>query len=62
MVGRQSGGGLNDVSAKGKERRKAGRQGVKRSNLVDAESIVLENLFSVFVGQISGIFGLVVFL
>ena len=58
MVGRQLGGGLYDVSAKGKKRRKAGRRVLSVQNL-SMQNIVRNNSFSVFAGQITGIFGLV---
>ncbi|MGA2732710.1 MAG: sugar ABC transporter ATP-binding protein [Syntrophobacteraceae bacterium] len=58
MVGRQLSGGLYDVSAKGKERRKAGRRVLSVQNL-SMQNIVRNNSFSVFAGQVTGIFGLV---
>lgn len=58
MVGRQLSGGLYDVSSKGKERRKAGRRVLSVQNL-SMQNIVRNNSFSVFAGQVTGIFGLV---
>ena len=58
MVGRPLGGELYDVSAKGKKRRKAGRIVLSVQNL-SMQNIVRNNSFSVFAGQVTGIFGLV---
>jgi simple sugar transport system ATP-binding protein len=58
MVGRPLGGELYDVSAKGRKRRKAGRMVLSVQNL-SMQNIVRNNSFSVFAGQVTGIFGLV---
>jgi simple sugar transport system ATP-binding protein len=58
MVGRPLGGELYDVSAQGRKRRKAGRMVLSVQNL-SMQNIVRNNSFSVFAGQVTGIFGLV---
>ena len=58
MVGRSLAGGLYDVSAKDRKRRKAGPMVLSVQNL-SMQNIVRNNSFSVFGGQITGIFGLV---
>jgi simple sugar transport system ATP-binding protein len=58
MVGRPLGGELYDVSAKDRKRRKAGRMVLSVQNL-SMQNIVRNNSFSVFAGQVTGIFGLV---
>lgn len=58
MVGRPLGGELYNVSAKDRKRRKAGRMVLSVQNL-SMQNIVRNNSFSVFAGQITGIFGLV---
>jgi simple sugar transport system ATP-binding protein len=58
MVGRALGGELYDVGAKGRKRRKAGRMVLSVQNL-SMQNIVRNNSFSVFAGQVTGIFGLV---
>jgi simple sugar transport system ATP-binding protein len=58
MVGRQLGGGVYDASAKGRKVRKAGRMVLSLQNL-SMQNIVRNNSFSIFAGQITGIFGLV---
>jgi simple sugar transport system ATP-binding protein len=58
MVGRPLGGELYDASAKGRKRRKAGRMVLSVQNL-SMQNIVRNNSFSVFAGQVTGIFGLV---
>ena len=58
MVGRSLGGELYDVSAKDRKRRKAGPMVLSVQNL-SMQNIVRNNSFSVFAGQITGIFGLV---
>ena len=58
MVGRPLGGELYNISAKGRKRRKAGRMVLSVQNL-SMQNIVRNNSFSVFAGQVTGIFGLV---
>jgi len=58
MVGRPLGGELYDASAKSRKRRKAGRLVLSVQNL-SMQNIVRNNSFSVFAGQVTGIFGLV---
>ena len=58
MVGRSLGGGVYDTSAKGRKIRQAGRLVLSVQNL-SMQNIVRNNSFSVFAGQIVGIFGLV---
>ena len=58
MVGRPLGGELYDVSAQGRKKRKAGQLVLSVQNL-SMQNIVRNNSFSVFAGQITGIFGLV---
>ena len=58
MVGRSLAGELYADSAKDRKRRKAGRQVLSVQNL-SMQNIVRNNSFSVFAGQITGIFGLV---
>jgi simple sugar transport system ATP-binding protein len=58
MVGRSLAGELYADSAKDRKRRKAGRLVLSVQNL-SMQNIVRNNSFSVFAGQITGIFGLV---
>jgi len=58
MVGRSLAGELYDGSAKGRKRRKAGPMVLSVQNL-SMQNIVRNNSFSVFAGQVTGIFGLV---
>jgi ABC-type sugar transport system ATPase subunit len=58
MVGRQLSGGVYDASAKGRKIREAGRMVLSLQNL-SMQNIVRNNSFSIFAGQITGIFGLV---
>jgi simple sugar transport system ATP-binding protein len=58
MVGRSLGGGLYDGSVEDRKKRKAGRMVLSVQNL-SMQNIVRNNSFSVFAGQVTGIFGLV---
>jgi simple sugar transport system ATP-binding protein len=58
MVGRQLDGGVYDASAKGRKIREAGRTVLSIQNL-SMQNVVRNNSFSVFAGQVTGIFGLI---